>query len=73
MNEGFAHLMDAIVDSVMEPRDRPAIDHKQDRQFRADAPSKDIPCVYPGCKQKFRKSTQYTHFVAHYMQHHRKG
>lgn len=54
------------------PGYRRGADRKQERAFKASAPSKDIPCVFPGCKQKFCRSTQYTHFVVHYEQHHRK-
>ena len=73
MLEGFLdEETDEVIDGCSPGYPRRMSDRKQERQFRADAPTKDIPCVVPGCKQKFRKSTQYTHYVAHYEQHHRK-
>jgi hypothetical protein len=51
---------------------RPSIDRKQEHQFRADAPVKDVPCVFPGCPHRFKRSTQYVHFLTHVEQHHRK-
>jgi hypothetical protein len=62
-----------IIDCEAPGYPRRTIDRKQEREFRTSAPAKDIPCVFQGCKHKFRHSTQYTHFVAHYEQHHRKA
>ena len=73
MLEGFLdEETGEVIDFTSPGFPRRMSDRKQERKFRASAPSKDIPCVFPGCKQKFRKSTQYTHFAAHYDQHHRK-
>lgn len=65
-------LMNELATDIFGEDERPTLDRKQKHEFRASAPTKDIPCVFQGYKQKFRKSTQYTHFVAHYEQHHRK-
>ena len=73
MLEGF---MDQETGEIIDGRSpgypRRGSDRKTERQFRASDPTKNLSCVFPGCKQKFRNSTQYLHFVAHYEQHHRK-
>lgn len=40
-------------------------DRKLDRQFRATRPTKDLPCIVPGCAKKFRPSTEFKDFVTH--------
>lgn len=45
-------------------------DHKQEKQFRHSAPSRQCPCIVPGCAKKFRPTTDYTAFLDHYRQKH---
>ena len=51
---------------------RHTLDRKQERAFRAAKPTKDSPCIVPGCSHKFRANTQYADFLAHYNAKHRK-
>lgn len=44
----------------------PAADRRLDRAFRAARPTKDCPCIVPGCDKKFRPITQYEDFLTHY-------
>lgn len=32
--------------------------------------TRDMPCIVPGCNKKFRPTTQYDDFLAHYQQRH---
>jgi len=70
VNAGFAAFMGEIVDGIT--KERPATDRKQKHEFRDAKPARDCPCVVPGCGFKFRATTNYYDFVAHYEQHHQK-
>lgn len=69
-------MVDRPWGEVMDELDTEAsrmVDRKQKREFRATRPAKDVPCVIPGCAHKFRPSTQYGDFVAHYKSKHGKA
>jgi len=55
-----AHPFD---DLLTEP---PLRDRKQEREFRATRPAKDLCCVVPGCPKKFRPSTSYKDVLIHW-------
>jgi hypothetical protein len=48
-------------------------DLRCEREFKRTRPTKDIPCVVPGCAKKFRPSTAYRDFLDHYRQKHEGG
>ena len=59
------------MDGMTDDR-HPAIDRKQEHEFRATRPGKDLACIVPGCAKKFRPSTDYSALLIHLSQKHPK-
>jgi hypothetical protein len=71
MLEGFMdEETGEIIDGHSPGYPRRMSDRKEDRQFKAERPTKDCPCVVPGCAKKFRPSTMYRDFLDHYRMKH---
>lgn len=52
---------------------RPPIDRRKEKEFMAQRPAKELPCIVPGCAKHFRPSTEYKDFLVHWNREHAKG
>jgi hypothetical protein len=59
-------------EQLADTREPPAIYRRQEKEFRATRPAKDLPCLFPGCSKKWRPSSEYKDVVAHWERMHAK-